>query len=111
MHVIVPVLLLEQVILLNPLNPWPTYAISPTIPDQIMMNCPPLNIQSVEVGVITDHFLTVKKYPTHHDLSKRPDQAQLYFWATYVLSDKGPLIADSSIFPEQETAGLIGSLM
>ena len=35
-----------------------------------------------------------------------PDQSPLYFRPTYALPDQGPLIADPSIFPERERAGV-----
>ena len=35
-----------------------------------------------------------------------PDKSPLYFRATYVLPNQDPLIADPSISPEQETAGV-----
>ena len=35
-----------------------------------------------------------------------PDQPPLYFRPTYALPDQGPLIADPSIFPERERAGV-----
>ena len=35
-----------------------------------------------------------------------PDQPPLYFKPTYVLPDQGPLIADPSICPERERAGV-----
>ena len=35
-----------------------------------------------------------------------PDQLPLYFRPTYALPDQGPLIADPSIFPERERAGV-----
>ena len=50
---------------LYPLNPWPTYALSPTIPDQNMTNLrctadhhviPPLNLRPVESWVIQTIF-------------------------------------------------------
>ena len=34
------------------------------------------------------------------------DQPPLYFRPTYALPDQGPLIADPSIFPERERAGV-----
>ena len=62
-------------------QPRPTYAVSPTKPDQNMTNLrctadhhavPPLNIRPVESGLIPDHFSTGwKTYPAHHDLSER----------------------------------------
>ena len=72
----------------------------------------PLNIRPVESGIIPDHFSTGwKTDPAHHDLSERAWPTPLYFRPTYALSDQGPLIADPSIFPERERAGLIGSLV
>ena len=63
------------------LKPRPSYAVSPTKPDQNMTNLrctadhhavPPLNIRPVESGVIPDHFSTDwTTYPAHHDLSER----------------------------------------
>ena len=35
-----------------------------------------------------------------------PDQSPLYFRPTYALPDQGPLIADLSVFPERERAGV-----
>ena len=59
----------------------PTYAVSPTKPDQNMTNLrctadyhsvPPLNIRPLESGVIPNHFSTGWKIdPAHHDLSER----------------------------------------
>ena len=58
----------------NPAQPRPTFAVSPTKPDQNITNprctadhhaVSPLNIRPVESGIIPDHFST---YPAHHDL-------------------------------------------
>ena len=74
-----PVLQSKQVVLIR--SARPTYAVSPTKPDQNMTNLrctadhhavPPLNIRPVESGIIPDHFSTGwKTYPAHHDLSER----------------------------------------
>ena len=62
---------------------------------------PPVNIRPVESGIIPDHFSTGwKTDPAHHD------QPPLYFRPTYALPDQGQLIADPSIFPERERAGV-----
>ena len=67
----------------------------------------PLNIRPVESGIIPDHFSTGwKTYPAHYDLSERARPIPLYFRPTYALPDQGPLIADLSIFPEREKAGV-----
>ena len=47
-----------------------------------------------------------KTYPAHCDLSERADQPPLYFRPAYALPDLLPLIADPSIFPERERAGV-----
>ena len=63
----IPVLQLKQVILIT--QPWPTYAVLPTKPDQNMTNLrctadhhtvPPLNIRPVESGIIPNHFNRLK---------------------------------------------------
>ena len=70
---------------------------------------PPLNIRPVESGVIRDHFATAwKTYPAHHDLSERARPIPAVFWTNIRSPDQGPLIADPSIFPERERAGVDG---
>ena len=74
----------------NPAQPRPTYAVSPTKPDQNMSNlrCTadhhavlPLNIRPVESGIIPDHFSTGwKTYPAHHNLSERVRPIPAVFW-------------------------------
>ena len=100
----------------NPLNPRPTYAVSPTKPDQNMTNLlctadyhavPPLNIRLVESGITPTIFQPVEKLiPLTTTSHSGPDQSPLYFRPTYALPDQGPLIADPSIFPERERAGV-----
>ena len=68
---------------------------------------PPLNIRPVESGIIPDHFSTGwKTDPAHHDLSERARPTPAVFRPRYDLSDQGSLIADPSIFPEREKAGV-----
>ena len=67
----------------------------------------PLNIRPVESGIIPDHFQPVEKLiPLTSTSQNGPDQSPLYFRPTYALPDQGPLIADLSIFPERERAGV-----
>ena len=101
----------------NPLNPdRSTYAVSPTKPDQNMTN----------LRCITDHHAVPRStydpwravsFPTSYQPVEKlipltmtsqsgPDQPPLYFRPTYALPDQGPLIADPSIFPERERAGV-----
>ena len=50
-------------------------------------------------------FLTGwKTYPAHQDLSERTRSTPLYVRQIYALPHQGQLIADPSIFPEQERA-------
>ena len=66
-----------------------------------------LNIRPVESGIIPDHFSTGwKTYPAHHDLSERARPIPAVFRPIYAIPDQGPLIADPSIVPEMERAGV-----
>ena len=68
---------------------------------------PLLNVRPVDSGVIPEHFSTGwKTYPAHHDLSEQARPTPLYFRPTYAFPGQGPLIADPSIFPEREIAGV-----
>ena len=68
---------------------------------------PPLNKRPEESGIIPDHFATDwKTYPAHDDISERARPTPAVLRPTYALPDQGPLIANPSIFPEQERAGV-----
>ena len=91
----------------NPIKILPTYAVPPTTTlyarstyDLWGAGSSPTIFQPVE-----------KLIPLTTTSQSGPDQSPLYFRPTYALPDQGPLIADPSIFPERERAGLIGSLV
>ena len=74
---------------------------------------PPLNIRPVESGIIPDHFSTGwKLIPLTTTSQNGPGQTPLYFRPKCAFPDQEPLIADPSIFPERERAGVeSGSLV
>ena len=87
---------------LNPIKIWPTYAVPPTTTlyprstyDLWRAGSSPTNFQPVE-----------KRIPLTTTSQSGPDQSPLYFRPTYALPDQDPLIADLSIFPERERAGV-----
>ena len=86
----------------SPIKIWPTYAVPPTTTlyprstyDLFRAGSPPTIFQPVE-----------KLIPLTTTSQSGPDQPPLYFRPTYALPDQGPLIADPSIFPERERAGV-----
>ena len=81
---------------------WPTYAVPPTTTlyprstnDLWRAGSSPTIFQPVE-----------KLIPLTTTSQSGLDQAPLYFRPTYALPDQGPLIADPSIFPDRERAGV-----
>ena len=69
---------------------------------------PPLKIRPVESGIIPDHFSTGWKNLSRSPRPLRvgPTNPRCILDQTYALPDQGPLIADLSIFPEREKAGV-----
>ena len=100
----------------NPALPRPTYAVSPTKPDQNMTNLrctadhhavPRSTYDLWRAGSSPTIFQPVEKLiPLTTTSQSWPDQPPLNFRPTYALPDQGPLIADPSIFPERERAGV-----
>ena len=86
----------------NPIKIWPTYAVPPTT-----TLYPRSTYDLWRAGSNPDHFQPVEKLiPLTTTSQSMPDQPPLYFRRTYALPDQGPLIADPSIFPERERAGV-----
>ena len=87
---------------LNPIKIWPTYAASPTT-----TLYPRSTYDMCRAGSSPTIFQPVEKLiPLTTTSQSGPDQSPLYFRPTYALPDQGPLIADPSIFPERERAGV-----
>ena len=87
---------------LNPIKIWPTYAVSPTT-----TLYPRSTYDLWRAGSSPTIFQPVEKLiPLTTTAQSGPDQSPLYFRPTYALPDQGPLIADLSIFPERERAGV-----
>ena len=87
---------------LNPIKIWPTYAVSPTT-----TLYPRSTYDLWRAGSSPTIFQPVEKLiPLTTTSQSGPDQSPLYFRPTYALPDQGPLIADPSIFPERERAGV-----
>ena len=87
---------------LNPIKIWPTYAVPPTT-----TLYPRSTYDLWRAGSSPTIFQPVEKLiPFTTTSQSGPDQSPLYFRPTYALPDQGPLIADLSIFPERERAGV-----
>ena len=87
---------------LNPIKIWPTYAVPPTT-----TLYPRSTYDLWRAGSSPTIFQPVEKLiPLTTTSQSGPDQSPLYFRPTYALPDQGPLIADLSIFPERERAGV-----
>ena len=87
---------------LNPIKIWPTYAVPPTT-----TLCPRSTYDLWRAGSSPTIFQPVEKLiPLTTTSQSGPDQSPLYFRPTYALPDQGPLIADLSIFPDRERAGV-----
>ena len=87
---------------LNPIKIWPTYAVPPTT-----TLCPRSTYDLLRAGSSPTIFQPVEKLiPLTTTSQSGPDQSPLYLRPTYALPDQGPLIADPSIFPERERAGV-----
>ena len=87
---------------LNPIKIWPTYAVPTTT-----MLYPRSTYDLWRAGLSPTIFQPVEKLiPLTTTSQSVPDQSPLYFRPTYALPDQGPLIADLSIFPERERAGV-----
>ena len=87
---------------LNPIKIWPTYAVPPTT-----TLYPRSTYDLWRAGSSPTIFQPVEKLiPLTATSQSGPDQSPLYFRPTYALPDQGPLIADLSIFPERERAGV-----
>ena len=86
----------------NPALARPTYAVSPTT-----TLYPRLTYDLWRAGSSPTIFQPVEKLiPLTTAFQSGPDQLPLYFRPTYALPDQGQLIADPSIFPERERAGV-----
>ena len=85
---------------LNPIKIWPTYAVPPTT-----TRYPRSTYDLWRAGSSPTIFQPVEKLIPLTTTSGS-DQSLLYFRPTYALPDQGPLIADLSIFPERERAGV-----
>ena len=87
---------------LNPIKIWPTYAVPPST-----TLYPRSTYDLWRAGSSPTIFQPVEKLiPLTTTSQSGPDQSPLYFRPTYALPDQGPLIADLSIFPELERAGV-----
>ena len=87
---------------LNPIKIWPTYAVPPTT-----TLCPRSTYDLCRAGSSPTIFQPVEKFiPLTTTSQSGPDQSSLYFRPTNALPDQGPLIADLSIFPKRERAGV-----
>ena len=87
---------------LNPIKILPTYAVPPTT-----TLFPRSTYDLRRAGSSPTIFQPVEKLiPLTTTSQSGPDQSPLYFRPTYALPDQGPLIADLSIFPERERAGV-----
>ena len=82
---------------------WPTYAVPPTT-----TLYPRSTYDLWRAGSAPTIFQPVEKLiPLTTTSESVSDQPPLYFRPTYALPDQGPaLIADPSIFPERERAGV-----
>ena len=86
----------------NPIKIWPAYAVPPTT-----TLYPRSTYDLWRAGSSPTIFQPVEKLiPLTTTSQSGPDQSPLYFRPTYALPDQGPLIADPSIFPERERAGV-----
>ena len=86
----------------NPINIWPAYAVPPT-----NTLYPRSTYDLWRAGSSPTIFQPVEKLiPLTTSSQSGPDQPPLYFRPAYALPDQGPLIADPSIFPERERAGV-----
>ena len=86
----------------NPIKIWPTYAVPPTA-----TLYPRSTYDLWRAGSSPTIFQPVEKLiPLTTTSQSGPDQSPLYFRPTYALPDEGPLIADPTIFPEPERAGV-----
>ena len=86
----------------NPIKIWPTFAVLPTT-----TLYPRSTYDLWRAGSSPTIFQPVEKLiPLTTTSQSGPDQSPLYFRPTYALPDQGPLIADPSIFPERERAGV-----
>ena len=86
----------------NPIKIWPTYAVPPTT-----ALYPRSTYDLWRAGSSPTIFQPLEKLiPLTTTSQSGPDQSPLYFGPTYALPDQGPLIADPSIFPERERAGV-----
>ena len=87
---------------LNPIKIWPAYAVPPTT-----TRYPRSTYDLWKAGSSPTIFQPVEKLiPLTTTSQSGPDQSPLYFRPTYALPDQGPFIADLSIFPEREGAGV-----
>ena len=85
-----------------PIKIWPTYAVPPST-----TLYPRSTYDLWRAGSSPTIFQPVEKLiPLTTTSQSGPDQSPLYFRPTYALPDQGPLIADLSIFPERERAGV-----
>ena len=86
----------------NPIKIWPIYAVPPTT-----TLYPRSTYDLWRAGSSPTIFQPVEKLILLTTTSQSgPDHYPLYFRPTYALPDQGPLIADPSIFPERERAGV-----
>ena len=86
----------------NPIKIRPTYAVLPTT-----TLYPRSTYDLWRAGSSLTIFLPVEKLiPLTTTSQSGPDQPPLYFRPKYALPDQGPLIADLSIIPERERAGV-----
>ena len=86
----------------NPIKIWPTYAVPPTT-----TLYPRSTYDLWRAGSSPTIFQPLEKLiPLTTTSQSGSDQPPLYFRPTYALPDQGPLIADPSIFPERERAGV-----
>ena len=87
---------------LTPIKIWPTYAVPPTT-----TLYPRSTYDLWRAGSSPTIFQPVEKLiPLTTTSQSGLDQSPLYFRPTYALPDQGPLIADLSIFPERDRAGV-----
>ena len=86
----------------SPIKIWPTYAVPPTT-----TLYPRSTYDLWRAGSSPTIFQPVENIiPLTTTSQSGPDQPPLYLRPTYALPDQGPLIADPSIFPERERAGV-----
>ena len=86
----------------SPIKIWPIYAVPPTT-----TLYPRSTYDLWRAGSSPTIFQPVEKLiPLTTTSQSGSDQSLLYFRPTYALPDQGPLIADPSIFPEREIAGV-----